>query len=134
MTGDSKHDSFVAGITDEITNELVNVVGLRVISSSEVRQFRGKEIGIREVGEKLKVSYLLSGSVRIEGNRLSVNCRVDQTQDAFGFWAQSYKQELKNESDAQSDIAQKVAKALKTKFAQKNIEQKLGLPTNSLVK
>jgi eukaryotic-like serine/threonine-protein kinase len=133
-TGDPKHDSFVAGITDDITNELVNVPGLRVISSSEVRQFRGKEIGIREVGEKLKVSYVLSGSVRVEAGRLSVNCRVDQTQDGFGFWAQSFKQDLKNESDAQSEIAQKVAQALKTKFEQKNIEQKLGLPTNSLVK
>lgn len=134
MTENPSFDSFTAGITEEIINELSNVPGLLVISRNDVRPYRGKAVDVRELGEKLGVSYILEGSVRVEGKRLRVTCQAIQTHDRFHFWSQGYTRELTSAFDVQSDIAQQVALALKTKFAQKNLEQKLGLPANSLLK
>jgi TolB-like protein len=134
MTEDPKFDSFSAGMTEEIINELSNVPGVQVVSRNDVRQYQNKAVDIREVGEKLGVSYVLEGSIRVEGKQLRITCQAIQTHDRFHFWSQGYTRQLTNAFAVQSDIAQQVALALKTKFAQKNAEQKLGLPANSLLK
>jgi TolB-like protein len=134
MTDNTKYDSFAAGMTEEIINELSNVPGLKVVSRNDVVQFRGKPADIDEIGKKLKVGYVLEGSVRWDGKRVRITTQAIQTQDRFHFWSQGYTRELTNTLDVQSEVAQQVAQALKSKFKQKDLEEKLGLPTNTLLK
>lgn len=134
LTGSPEYDSFSVGLTEEITSELSNIPGLQVISRNDVAQFRGKAVDMREIGEKLGVSYVLEGSLRVEGKKIRVMCQAIQTSDRFHFWSQGITRDLTNVLEVESDIAQQVALGLKTKFAQKNVEEKLGLPQNSLTK
>jgi serine/threonine protein kinase len=134
LTGDSHYDSFSIGLTEEITSEISNIPGLLVTSRNDVAQYRGKPVDMHEIGEKLGVSYVLEGSMRVEGKRLRVTCQAIQTSDRFHFWSQGFTRDLTDALEVQTDVAQQVALGLKTKFAQKNVEEKLGLPQNSLLK
>jgi adenylate cyclase len=134
LTGSPQYDSFSVGLTEEITSELSNIPGLQVVSRNDVVQFRSKTVDIREIGEKLGVSYVLEGSLRVDGNKIRVMCQAIQTSDRFHFWSQGITRDLTNALEVETDIAQQVALGLKTKFAQKNVEEKLGLPKNSLIK
>jgi TolB-like protein len=134
LTGNPQYDSFSVGLTEEITSELSNIPGLQVISRNDVAQFRGKAVDMREIGDRLGVSYILEGSLRVEGNKVRVMCQAIQTSDRFHFWSQGITRDLTNALEVETDIAQQVALGLKTKFAQKNVEEKLGLPQNSLIK
>jgi len=134
LTGSPSYDSFSRGLTEEITNELSNIPGLLVASRSDVAQYRGKAIDMKEIGDKLGVSYVLEGSLRADGKKIRVMCQAIQTSDRFHFWSQGITRDLTNALEVEADIAQQVALGLKTKFAQKNVEEKLGLPQNSLIK
>lgn len=134
LTGSPQYDSFSVGLTEEITSELSNIPGLQVVSRNDVVQFRGKTVDMREIGEKLGVSYVLEGSLRVDGKKIRVMCQAIQTTDRFHFWSQGITRDLTNALEVETDIAQQVALGLKTKFAQKNVEEKLGLPQNSLLK
>jgi len=134
MTENTTFDSFAIGMTEEIINELANVPGLQVVSRSDVMPYQQKPVDVRQIGEKLGVSYVLESSVRSEGTKIRITCQAIQTADRFHFWSQAYTRELTSILDVQSDIARQVALGLKTKFAQKELEQKLGLPANSLLK
>lgn len=134
LSGSPQYDSFSVGITEEITSELSNIPGLQVVSRTAVAAYRGKPIDLKELGQKLGVSYLLEGSIRVEGNKIRVTCQAIQTIDRFHFWSQGFTRDLTNSLDVETEIAQQVALGLKTKFAQKTVEEKLGLPQNSLIK
>jgi adenylate cyclase len=134
MADSARYSTFAAGMTEEIINELANVPGLQVISRSDVQSYKGKTVDIQEIGKKLGVSYVLESSLRAEGNQVRLTCQAIQTSDRFHFWSQAYTRELKGGFEVQSDLAKQIAIGLKTKFAQKNVEIKLGLPANSLIK
>ena len=132
MTGDAHYGTFATGMTEEIINQLANVQGLQVLSRSDVEAFKGKPVDIRTIGEQLGVAYVLESSVRAEGNNIRVTCQAIQTSDRFHFWSQGYTREMKGAFEVQTEIAQMIATSLKTRFAQREIEYKLGLPEHSL--
>lgn len=59
-------------MTEEILNALVKMRGLQVASRTSSFAFKGKEIEVREVGDRLNAATVLEGSVR---KSLGVQCR-----------------------------------------------------------
>ena len=57
---------FADGITEEITNRLTGIGGLRVIARSSAKQYKGTTKPIRQIGQELGVAYVLEGTVRWE--------------------------------------------------------------------
>lgn len=66
--GPSSHAYFADGISEEITNRLASVSSLRVIDRRSAAQYRGSTKSSREIGDDLKVEYLIEGSVRWDGS------------------------------------------------------------------
>ncbi|TMB10998.1 MAG: adenylate cyclase, partial [Deltaproteobacteria bacterium] len=83
MSSDKESDYFSDGITEELINALAHVKGLRVTSRTAVFALRGKNLGIRELGEELKVGTLLEGSVRREGNALRITAQLIGVSDGY---------------------------------------------------
>ncbi len=59
-------EPFAAGITDEITSRLAEIRGLRVVSRTSAKRFKGRELSIAELGEALGADYILEGTVRTD--------------------------------------------------------------------
>ena len=63
LSDDKEHASFADGVQDDILTRLAKVADLKVISRTSVMQYRGKQ-NAREIGDALRVSHVLEGSVR----------------------------------------------------------------------
>src|SRR5262249_49178788 len=76
MSSDKENEYFSDGMTEELINALASVDGLRVVSRTSSFAFKGKDVDIRQIGEKLNVDVVLEGSVRREGDRLRITAQL----------------------------------------------------------
>jgi len=120
---------FAAGMTEDIITHLSKIGGLMVASRSDIDQFREKKITIKEVAEKLKVNYVMEGSVRKYGDKIRITCQLIKADDGFHIWAENYDRKLEDVFAIQAEVAKEVAKALKIALAPAEIEQLEKKPT-----
>ncbi len=115
--GLAEDDYFTDGITEEITSRLSSIHNLGVISRTSANQYKNSDKTIRQIGEELGVEYVLEGTVRwerpLEGpSQVRVTPQLIRVSDDTHLWSDRYDAVLANIFEVQSDIAEKVAKAL----------------------
>src|SRR5437660_656440 len=77
--GDEKeHAAFADGVQDDILTKLAKIADLKVISRTSVMEYRGKR-NLRQIGNDLRVSHVLEGSVRRAGTVLHMNAQLIDT-------------------------------------------------------
>jgi TolB-like protein/Flp pilus assembly protein TadD/predicted Ser/Thr protein kinase len=124
--------AFVDGVQDDVLTKLARIADLKVISRTSVMEYRDKR-NVRQIGNDLRVSHILEGSVRRIGTRLHMNAQLIDTRTDTHVWAQQYDRDLNDLFAVQSEIAQKIAERLNAKVTAAErvaIEQK---PTGDLV-
>ena len=130
---EQKEDSaFADGVQDDILTKLAKIADLKVISRTSVMDYRGKR-NLRQIGNDLRVSHVLEGSVRRAGTHLRLNAQLIDTQTDTHVWVEQYDRDLNDVFAIQSEIAQKVANQLHAKITPAEkvaIESK---PTGDLV-
>lgn len=114
QSGDPQYEYFSDGLTEELISALAlaHVRELRVIGRGSSFQFKGRPTDSRIVGEMLKVSHLLEGSVRKQGGRVRVIARLVNVSDGSQVWTQTFDRQLKDIFAMQTEIADAVASAL----------------------
>src|SRR5262249_15228894 len=75
LSNDREDASFADGVQDDLLTKLAKISALKVISRSSVTDFRGKR-NTREIGNALRVSHVLEGSVRKTGAWLHINAQL----------------------------------------------------------
>jgi TolB-like protein/tRNA A-37 threonylcarbamoyl transferase component Bud32/Tfp pilus assembly protein PilF len=130
---EQKEDTaFADGVQDDILTKLAKIGDLKVISRTSVMDYRGKR-NLRQIGNDLRVSHVLEGSVRRAGAHLRLNAQLIDTRTDTHVWAEQYDRDSNDLFAVQSEIAQKVADRLKAKITSAErlaIEEK---PTTDLV-
>jgi TolB-like protein/Flp pilus assembly protein TadD len=113
------HDQgyFSDGMAEEILNALARVKELKVIGRSSSFQYKGKNIGARQIGRELGVAHLLEGSVRRQGDQLRITATLVQTSDGEQEWSQAYDGKLADVFDLQESCARDIAAELKVALA-----------------
>ena len=76
-------DWFCDGIAEEILNALSPLEGLRAAARSSAFSFNGKNDDLRTIGEKLKESTVLEGSVRRVDDRVRVTVQLSDARDGY---------------------------------------------------
>ncbi len=124
--GDEKENAvFAVGMQDDILTKLAKIADLKVISRTSVMDYRGKR-NIRQIGNELRVSHVLEGSVRRTGTRLHMNAQLIDTRTDTHVWAEQYDRDLADVFAIQSEIAKAIADQLQAKLSpneKKAIEQ-----------
>jgi serine/threonine protein kinase/Tfp pilus assembly protein PilF len=116
LSDDKEHAFFADGVQDDILTRLAKIADLKVISRTSVMQYRGKQ-NTREIGDALRVSHVLEGSVRREGTRMHLNAQLIDTRSDTHVWAEEYDRDLSQMFAIQSEIAQKIAEQLHAKIS-----------------
>ena len=116
LSDDKEHAFFADGVQDDILIKLAKIAELKVISRTSVMQFRGKQ-DVRRIGNILRVSHILEGTVRRSGGRVHVNAQLVDARSDIGVWAEGYDSDLSQMFAIQSEIAQKVAEQLHAKIS-----------------
>jgi serine/threonine protein kinase/tetratricopeptide (TPR) repeat protein len=110
-----ENTAFADGVQDDILTKLAKVADLKVISRTSVMEYRGKR-NLRKIGNDLRVSHVLEGSVRRAGTHLRLNAQLIDTRTDTHVWAEQYDRDLNELFAIQSEIAQKVAERLNAKI------------------
>ena len=116
LSNDKEDASFADGVQDDLLTKLAKIADLKVISRTSVMQYRDKQ-NTRQIGNELRVSHVLEGSVRKTGAWLHINAQLIDTRTDAHIWAEQYDRDLKDMFAIQSEIAQKVAKRLHAKIS-----------------
>jgi TolB-like protein/Flp pilus assembly protein TadD len=106
--------AFVDGVQDDVLTKLAKIADLKVISRTSVMDYHGKR-NLRQIGNDLRVSHVLEGSVRRTGTHLRLNAQLIDTRSDTHVWAEQYDRDLNDLFAIQSEIAQKVAERLNAK-------------------
>ena len=110
-------DYFAAGVTDAITARLAMLEGLGVISRQSAVQYANSQKRAGEIGAELGVDYILEGTVQRERPRdpaspVRVIPQLIRISDDTHLWAATYDEEMNEVFRVQSEIAERVARAL----------------------
>jgi TolB-like protein/Flp pilus assembly protein TadD len=122
ISSDPKDEYFADGLTEELIASLGSVGGLRVIARTSVMRFKGSGKGVGEISSELNVGSVLEGSVRKAGTKLRVTTQLIDCATEEHLWAQTYDKEMEDVFAIQTDIAQKIASALKVKLLSSEIQ------------
>ena len=131
--GEQKEQTaFADGVQDDILTKLAKIGDLKVISRTSVMEYRGKR-NVRQIGDALRVSHVLEGSARRNGDRVHLNMQLIDTRTDTHVWAEEYDRDLNGLFAVQSEIAQKVADHLHARLSateKASVEER---PTEDLV-
>jgi adenylate cyclase len=113
MSPDPGDEYFADGMTDEIISTVSRLDQVEVISRTSIMQYKTNPKPIRDVSRQLNVGVILEGSVRKAGNRLRISAQlIDAARDRH-LWTETYERSLDDIFAVQSEVAQRVADALK---------------------
>ena len=115
LSEQKENAAFADGIQDDILTKLAKIAGLKVISRTSVMDYRGKR-NVRQIGNELRVSHVLEGSVRRTGTHLHLNAQLIDTRTDTHVWVEQYDRDLNDVFAIQSEIAQRVAEQLHAKI------------------
>src|SRR5712692_647550 len=76
MSGDREQEYFSDGITDDLITALSRLSGLFVIARTSSFTYKGKAVGLQEVGKELGVKYVLRGGVRRAGDQVRITVQL----------------------------------------------------------
>ena len=132
LSEDKENAFFADGIQDDILTKLAKIADLKVISRTSVMPYRGAR-NTRQIGDALRVSHVLEGSVRRDAGRIHLNAQLIDTRSDTHVWAEEYNRDLADVFAIQTEIAQKIANQLHAKISAREKVAMEERPTRDLV-
>ena len=130
---DSKEDEYFSdGVTEDILTQLSKIEKLKVVARTSVMKYKKTTKTSGEIGKELGVETILIGSVRRAGNNVRISCQLINTIKDKEIWAEYYDRELKDIFMIQSDVASRIAGALKTELSSAQKEKLKWDPTKNV--
>jgi TolB-like protein/Tfp pilus assembly protein PilF len=130
MSADPENEYFSDGITEDIINALAKVPGIQVASRTSSFAFKDKNVDLRQIGEKLGVTSVLSGSVRKVGNRIRIVVQFVNVESGYHIWSETYDRQLEDVFAIQDEISRAIVDALKLQLVDTRAD--LVVPTTDI--
>jgi TolB-like protein/Tfp pilus assembly protein PilF len=125
---------FTDGMHDDILTQLAKIGGLKVISRTSVMEYQDANRNVRQIAEELGVATVLEGGVERAGDRVRITVQLVDARTDQHLWAETYDEQLTaaNIFAIRSDIARKIATALKATLTPEVEERLVARPPESL--
>ena len=95
---------------------LSQIGGLRVIARTSVEPYKASPKPIPQIAAELGVGWVLEGSVRKSGSRLRITAQLIEARSQEHAWAETYDRQLDDVFALQSEMAKRVAEALRVQL------------------
>ena len=110
LSGDPAQAYFAAGIAGEIRNILTRIAGLKVAGSTSSEVVREEDA--KTAAKKLGVVNILTGNVRQTPTAIRISAELIDGRTGLAKWSQNYDRAPGDVIRIQTDIAEKVTRAL----------------------
>jgi TolB-like protein/Tfp pilus assembly protein PilF len=119
------------GITEGVTDALSEMPNLKVMSSSTVFRYKGRDGDPQQAGRDLKVDAVLMGRMSQLGDTIAVNAELVNVTDGSRVWGQRYIEKLSNISALQQEIVADMSEKLRLKLTGADKEKLAQRPTEN---
>jgi TolB-like protein/Tfp pilus assembly protein PilF len=116
LSADPGHEYFADGITDDVIAQLSKIRALKVVSHSSVITFKQRDRNLKEIARALGATTLLDGSVRHAGDRVRIVAKFVDAETEQHLWAETYDRQITDIFAIQTDVALRIAAALKAEL------------------
>jgi serine/threonine-protein kinase len=114
LSNDPEQEYFSDGMVDAILDHLFKAGDLKVISRTSTMRYKGTKLTLKEIAHELGVSSILEGSVQKIGNKVRITVQLIDTKSDTHLWSETYDRDLSDVFSIQSEVAQNVARELKS--------------------
>ena len=114
MSDDAGHEYFTEGLREEMITELGRLCAgrLGVIARTSSSLIQRTATRIRDIGQALRVDFVVEGNVRREGDRARITVQLVETRGETQLWADSYERHLSDYFQVQSEVATEIVHSL----------------------
>jgi adenylate cyclase len=118
ISGDSKQEFLVDGITENIITALSSVSQMFVIARNSVFTFKGKPVKVQQVAEQLGVRYVLEGGVQRSGDKVRITAQLIDAINGHYLWSERYDRDVKDIFALQDEITLNILTALQVELTE----------------
>lgn len=104
------------GLAEELTALLGKISGLQVAASSSTFILSEKNFPAADIGRRLSVDSVLTGSVRLTGDRLRVRTELIDSVKGTVLWSESFSRAFTDVFSIESEIARSVVNLLEDRY------------------
>jgi serine/threonine protein kinase len=130
---DPDNEYFADGLTEEIIGDLSRLQGLRVISRNSAMTLKGTKKDTPTIARELRVSHVVTGSVRRAGNALRVTAELVEAVTDTPVWSDKFSGTMEDVFGIQEEIARKIVAALEVKLSDSERRQVADRPIENAV-
>ncbi|WP_083981839.1 tetratricopeptide repeat protein [Arsukibacterium ikkense] len=105
------------GLAEEITSLLGSADNFKVSASRSSQFLTEQGLTAQQIGQRLQVDTVLTGSVKASGERLNVRVQLLDVKSGSTLWSNSYARELADVAKLEQDIGRSVVNQLQDSYA-----------------
>jgi adenylate cyclase len=121
MSGDPEQEYFADGMVEDIITALSRVKSFFIIARNSSFTYKGKAVGIKQVGRELGVRYVLEGSVRKAGGKVRITGQLIEAATGRHMWADRVDGNLEDVFDLQDRVTESIVGAIEPNLRQAEI-------------
>jgi adenylate cyclase len=125
MSGDPEQEYFAEGMVEEIITALSRVRSFFVIARNSSFTYKGKSVGVKQIGRELGVRYVLEGSVRKASGRVRITCQLIEANTNHHVWADRFEGTLEDIFDLQDHVTESVVGAVEPSLQLSEVDRAL---------
>jgi len=111
LSGDPEQDSLAESIHDELLTNLAGLSGLKkVIARSTVMIYKGSNTPPQKIAQALDVNCLITGALRLAGERIRVTAQMIDPATGAQVWARSYERSVRDIVLLENEIVAAIAR------------------------
>ncbi len=104
------------GLTESIISSLSQLPNLKVMSRSAVFRYKGQNVDPQEIGRRLGVGAVLTGTVDQIGDSLVIKTELIDVSDGSQLWGEQYNRKISDLITVQQEISWKISKKLRLRL------------------
>ena len=133
LKSDPETDYLGFALADQIIGALSYNQNIIVRPSSAVRKYQNNVIDVLNIGESLKVEYVLAGHYLKEATTIRLNIELIRVKTNEMIWRESIELEYANVFSLQDIVSNKVVEGMKTQFSKsEQIRKQVDVPKDPL--
>jgi TolB-like protein len=101
------------GLAEDLIDSLSRVHGLRVPAKNSTSALKEQKAGIEEIGDRLAVGSLITGSVRQLRDQILIAARWIKVEDQTPIWSGRFEQRFEEMMEIQSEITDAISEAVR---------------------
>lgn len=132
MSMDRENEYFSDGLTEDIITHLSKISSIKVISRSSIIGYKDHPEPLVEIATTLGVAKILEGSVQRADDRMRVRVQLVDVFSNTPLWAETYDRQMGDVFSMQSEMAKRIAAAMKANMSDAERNKIDKVPTRSI--